>query len=1115
MNRPTLLATAAGFLAFFSTAAQSKETRFLHDPAISSERIAFVYADDVWTAELDGSNPKRLTSHPGAESRPRFSPDGKWIAFEAAYDGNRDVYAIPVSGGEPRRLTWHPGADLVRGFTPDGDVLFLSQRDVATHRHARLFTISLNGDAPKALPLPSAYLADFSPDGKFLAYTPLPEAFRQWKHYRGGRTSRIWIVDLSDLSVKRLPQPVGRCNDTYPMSAVGVTYFLSDRDGEFNLYSYRHRSEKIERLTNHDEFPVETADLHNNKIVYERCGYLHLYDIDKGKDKRLSIDIAADTAETRARYASGVKWVRDFDVSPTGRRAVFEFRGEIVTVPEKKGDPRNLTETSGVHERSPAWSPDRRSIAYFSDAGGEYALVVRPSDGSGEAKSFSLQGSGFYHAPRWAPDSKTIAYIDSSNSIYLLELDSGTSLKIASEPIYGPSELKPSLAWSPDSRFLAYTLSNKAQFRELWLYSVESAKSDRLTDGLAHVNEPAFDAGGEYLYFLASTDAGPVAHWFDQSNADSQATMSVFMVVLDSSTPNPLLKQDDEEPAAPDPLVNEAALKERPGRKKSASASPASEAAAVRTLDAGLSARVPRTKVDSHGIEARILALPIQPGELSNLQAGRPGKLYFIRRVGRFPGRSGEEFAGTPSLFVFDLKEKTEETLSERIDGFRVSATGNKIIYHSKNTYGIVEAGKKFSPGQNGLATSAISVRVDPRQEWLQIFREAWRINRDYFYAKNMHGLNWEEMRVKYEPMVAEAATREDLNRIIRALCSELSVGHSYLNGGDRLYEPATVPVGLLGADYEIANGRYRFKRLYGGANWDPKLKSPLVGPGIDVKEGEYLLEVDGREVKADAEVYRYFENKVGRRATLKIGPHPNGRKARTIVVEPIADESGLRNRAWIEDNLRKVRERTNGRVAYVYVPNTADQGHEYFKRYFFPQAYKDAVIIDERFNGGGQLADYYISLLTRPVNGYWATRHGEPQRTPTAAFPGPKVMIVDETAGSGGDFLPWMFRKFRLGTIVGRRTWGGLVGILGFPVLMDGGTVTAPDIAFYDEKGWAVENEGVNPDIEVEQWPAEVAKGNDPQLDRAIEIALEQLKKNPPAPYPERPADPVKAKRE
>ena len=420
-------------------------------------------------------------------------------------------------------------------------------------------------------------------------------------------------------------------------------------------------------------------------------------------------------------------------------------------------------------------------------------------------------------------------------------------------------------------------------------------------------------------------------------------------------------------------------------------------------------------------------------------------------------------------------------------------------MYQAKEVFGIVDAEGKFAPGKDKLAIEAISVRVEPRAEWPQIFREAWRINRDYFYAKNMHGLDWNAIRSKYEPLVAEAPSREDLNRIIRAMCSELAVGHSFLGGGEHVHEAKPVPVGLLGADYEVAEGRYRIKKLYGGANWDPKLKAPLVAPGVDVRVGEYLIAVDGHEVKTDAEVYRPFENKVGRRVTLKVSSKADGGDARTLIVEPIGDESNLRNRAWIEDNIRKVRERTNGRVAYVYVPNTADQGHEYFKRYFFPQANKEAIIVNERFNGGGQLADYYIALLTRPVNGFWATRHGDPQRTPTAAFPGPKVMIVDETAGSGGDFLPWMFRKFKVGTIVGRRTWGGLVGILGFPELMDGGGVTAPDLAFYTEHGWAVENEGVAPDVEVEQWPAEVAKGADPQLDKAIEIALAELKKNPP----------------
>jgi tricorn protease len=1079
------------------------DTSFLHEPAISDQKIVFVYADDLWTANPDGSDARRLTSHPGPESNPYISPDGKRVAFTATYDGNPDVYVIPIEGGEPKRLTWHPGPDSVCGFRPDGAVLFRSPRSVFTNRYEQFFTVSPKGGSPEALRVPNGFRAAFSPDGEYLAYMPLSERFRQWKNYRGGTASRIWIVKNADLSVEQVPQPQGRCNDTYPMWIGDRLYFLSDRAGEFNLFSYDRKTKEIVQLTEHDDFPIEAASSGAGRIIYEQAGRLWIFHPSTKDYTRLRIGVAAELPETRPRLATGAKYIRNSTISASGKRAAFEFRGEIVTVPAKKGDVRYLTHSTGVHERSPVWSPDGKSIAYFSDASGEYALVVAQQDGKGEPKSFALKGAGYYERPLWSPDSKKLAFIDNSRTVYSIDLDSGKVTKIASEPLYGPINTM-SFAWSPDSKWLAYTLTNKAYFQTLSLYSLEQEKSFPLTDGLAEVAEPAFDASGKYLYFLASTDAGPVKQWFDQSNADMQATYSVFMAVLAKATPNPILKPTDEEGEKSDDDMK-ADQKKDDDDKAQKDKEPADGKDKK-------DAKPKPTVIDTDRIAGRIVPLPIPAGNLSNLTAGEAGKIYYIRRVGMIPGKAGDAFAGIPSLVQFELKTREEETLAEKVDEFQMSADHKKVLYRSKQDWGIADLGK-FTPGKEKLDIGAISVRIEPRVEWSQIFNEAWRINRDYFYATNMHGADWPAMREKYAKLVSEVPTREDLNRVIRGLLSELAVGHSYLGGGDRLHEPKSVPVGLLGADYEVADGRYRIKKIYGGLNWDPALRAPLAAPGADVKEGDYVLAVDGENVTSDREIYGYFENKVDRRVELKVGPKPDGTDARTVTVEPISNESSLRNRDWVESNLRKVHERTGGRVAYVYVPNTADLGHAYFKRYFFPQVDKEAIIVDERFNGGGSVADYYIDMLRRQVVSYWAMRQGAPIRTPGAAVLGPKVMLIDETAGSGGDMLPWMFRRFKLGTLVGRRTWGGLVGILGFPELMDGGRVTAPDLAFYTEDGWRVENEGVPPDIEVEQWPAAVAEGKDPQLDKAIEVALEELKRNPPKPL-DPPPFPVRVRR-
>jgi tricorn protease len=670
-------------------------------------------------------------------------------------------------------------------------------------------------------------------------------------------------------------------------------------------------------------------------------------------------------------------------------------------------------------------------------------------------------------------------------------------------------------SWSPDSKWLAYTLTNRVGFQTIQLFSIETGKSHKLTDGLIETGEPVFDPGGKYLYFLGSTDAGPVKNWFDQSNADMQETLSLYLVTLAKATPNPLLKESDEETSPADD--------KGPKGPKDKDAKPEE---AEKGKDKGDKAReTPAVTIDLDEFERRIVALPVETGHISELAAGADGQILYVRREGVIPAR-GPAGLGKPALKRFDLKTRKEETLAEGVNEFSLSADHKKILYQAGDrgpggpggaggrppVLGIVDVGK-FSVGDGALNLDAVSVSVDPRAEWPQILREAWRINRDYFYATNMHGADWKGVLAKYEALVPHLASRGDLTRVIRMMLSELAVGHSNTASGERLYEPHPIPVGLLGADYESAEGHYRFKTIYGGAFWDPSLRAPLAVPGVDIKVGEYLLAVDGKAVTTDSEVYRPFEGTVGKRVELKVGPRSNGSDARVVIVEPIADESALRNRAWIEGNLRKVHERTNGRVAYVYVPNTAGAGHESFKRYFYPQADKEAIIVDERFNGGGQVADYYINMLRRPLVSYWATRFGEPIRTPSAAIMGPKVMIIDESAGSGGDLLPWMFRKFSLGKLVGKRTWGGLVGILGFPQLMDGGGVTAPNLAIFTEDGWIVENEGVPPDVEVEQDPAAVAAGKDPQLDKAIEVALAELEKNPPPRPPVRPPFPVRTR--
>ncbi|HVD93378.1 MAG TPA: PDZ domain-containing protein [Vicinamibacterales bacterium] len=1074
------------------------DTRLLAQPAVSADHVAFVYAGDLWSATLAGADVRRLTTSEGEVSSPAFSPDGESIAFSADYDGNTDVYVVPVGGGAPKRLTWHPGADVVQGFTPDGrSVLFTSARNVFTNRFTQLFTVPLTGGVETPLPIPNAARAAYSGDGRRIAYNPLSPAFAEWKRYRGGRVSTVNVFDVQTHAVEAVAQPQTRANDADPMWLGDNLYFRSDRDGEFNLYSYDRSKKEARQLTRHHDFPVLNASAGGGHIVYEQAGYLHVLEPGAGASRKLTFAVPSDLRETRERFVRGSKWIQSATLSPSGARAAFDFRGDIVTVPAEKGDVRNLTASPGVHERSPVWSPDGTRIAYFSDEPGENQLVVAPQDGKGAPKAYPVEGHGFYDDLVWSPDCQRISYVDNSQSVYWIDLKTGRSKKIASQQTYTPaSQLRH--AWSPDSKWLVYTIATRPLVMTVLAYSADQDKSFPITDGLAEVTAPAFDRSGKYLYFFGSTDAGPLLDWFSQASSDMRETRNVYITVLRKDLPSPLAKESDEE-AKPKPTTDTPEPGDKADKEKKPEAKPGSQTAAHGGGPAETPAKAPVDttpfRIDLDDIQFRILDVPVPAGELSNLQAGNAGQFYFIRQV-----------EGKPALQRFDLEKRKAETVLPDVADYQVSADGKKLLYRSGDAWFIVSTTKEVKPGEGKIATDAIEVKVNPRAEWNEIFSEAWRVNRDYFYDPGMHGVDWKAARAKYSALLPDVTTRSDLNRVMQWMTSELSVGHHRISDpGDVPAPNHPVPGGLLGADYAVENGRYRFAKVYGGLNWTPQLRSPLTEPGVNVKAGEYLLAVNGRDVRPTANLYSFFENTAGKIVEITVGPNADGSGSRTVQVVPIPGEGALRNRAWVEGNLRKVDKATDGRVAYVYVPNTAEPGHTYFKRYFYPQAHKDAVIVDERFNGGGQVADYYIDILRRPLISYWAMRYGADLKTPTASIQGPKVMIIDETAGSGGDLLPWMFRKLKMGQIVGKRTWGGLVGILGFPDFIDGGSITAPNLAIWTEDGWVVENEGVPPDIEVEQTPADVIDGRDPQLEKAIAIALAELKKNPPV-TPSRP---------
>ncbi len=1066
---------------FASSVSLAASNYLFRRPALSRTQIVFSYAGDLWSVPREGGEAKRLTTGPGVETDPVFSPDGAQIAFTGEYDGNVDVFVMPASGGAPKRLTYHPGDDRAVGWSPDGKrVLFNSTRSAAMDGWLpMLYTIPMEGGFPDEIPLPIALEGSYSPDGSHLAYVPVPQGQEAWKRYRGGQTKKIWIADLSDSSVVALPRD--NSNDFNPMWVGETIYFLSDRNGPVSLFSYDTRSRQVRQLTFNRGLDFKSASAGPGAIVYEQFGSLHLYDLRSGKTKPVEVRLAGDLPEVRPHFVNVGKRLRHPDLSPSGARAVFEARGEIITVPAEKGDPRNLTNSPGVYEREPAWSPDGKTIAYFSDESGEYALHLREQSGLGQVTKLSLGDKpAFYSAPRWSPDSKKIAYLDNHLGIWYIDLEQKRPVLVDKDYYMSDRDLAP--VWSPDSKWLAYRKQLKSHMTAIFIYSLADAKSTQVTDGMSEAEHPVFDKNGKYLYFTASTDSG-AAKQPDVLSRTHPVTRSIYLMVLAKDQGSPLAPESDDEKESGD-------RSQESGEKKV----PATPETVV-------------VKIDFDNIGQRILALPLPARRYEGLQIGKAGMLYVLEApVLRAPAAP----EGEPKLTVhrFDLSKRKSDVAIDGVRSFRISASGEKMLYQQGDRWVITTEPPPAESGKGVLKTESLEVRVDPHAEWNEMYHEVWRLQRDFFYDTNYHGLDLKAAEKRYEPYLENLASRRDLNYLFEEMLGELSVSHMFIGGGDSP-EVKSVETGLLGADYRIENGRYRFTRVYNGENWNPDLKAPLTQPGVNVVAGEYLLAVNGRELRAADNIYSFFEGAAGKQAVLKVGPDPSGAKAREVTVTPIADDWRLRRLAWIEDNRRKVDQMTNGRVAYIHMPDTSSGGYTSFHRYFFAQVGKEAAIIDDRFNHGGHLATDIIEYLRRPMMSLATARDGADHIQPQGAIFGPKVMIINEYAASGGDLLPWYFRRFGVGKLIGKRTWGGVVGLTGYPDLMDSGTVTAPSALIWNPNGqWEIENQGVAPDIEVELDPKALRQGHDPQLEKAVEVVMAELAKNP-APQPKHPPYP------
>ncbi|CAN5428268.1 S41 family peptidase [soil metagenome] len=1052
--------------------AQTDKPMLFRQPTMNKTDVVFVFAGDLWKVSRNGGNAERLTSGTGSESNPSFSPDGNWIAFTGEYDGNVDAFVIPANGGEPRRITYHPGADSVIGWTPDNkSVVFLSTRGSGMPT-PKMFTMPVTGEGlPNELPFPMAGgTASFSPDGSKIAYMPLASATAQWKLYRGGRTTKIWLGNLADSSVEEIPRQ--NSNDYTPMWMNDKIYFLSDRSGKnVTLYSFDTKTKKVTQAVNNSGYDIKTASAAPDGIVYEQFGSINIYNPNSGKTEKVNINLSGDLPQVRPRYEKVAQRVQNVAISPSGARAVFEARGEIISVPSEKGNARNLTNTSGVAERDPAWSPDGRWIAYFSDESGEYALHLSDQNGMGEVKKISLGNpSTYFYSPKFSPDSKKILFTDKRLNIWYLDFDKGNAVKVDTNTFENPySVLDP--AWSPDSKWIVYTKQLKNRLSAVHLFSLDSGNRTQITDGLSDARYAAFDKGGKYVYFTASTDNGPTTGWLDMSSFPFQTTRSVYTIVLKNTDPSPLSPESDEEKI-------EEAKAETP-KKPGAKPEPVT------------------VMIDLDKIGQRIVALPIAARNYQGLVTGKTGTFFLLEAI------PATGTAATPQIGAavhrFDMDKRKAEKILDNVTQFDVSANGEKMLFgQPPGRFTIASTVAPLKPGEGVLKVNEMEVYVDPRAEWKQMYHEAWRIQRDFFYDPTFHGLNIAAAEKRYAVFLDSIASRADLNYLFQEMLGNMTVGHHNSGGGDSP-QVTRYSGGLLGADYRIENGRYRFVKIYNGENWNPGLFAPLTQPGVNVNEGDYLIAVGGREVRAGDNIYSFFQGTAGKQIIIKVSANADGKDAREVTVVPTASEGGLRNLAWIEGNRRKVYELSGGKLAYVYLPNTGGAGYTNFNRYYFAQIDKNGAVIDERFNGGGSAADYFIGYMNRPLMNYWSTREGENFTTPVGAIYGPKTMIINEYAGSGGDLLPWLFRQAKIGTLVGKRTWGGLVGIYSYPQLIDGGSVTAPRVAFRNASGELdVENKGIAPDIEVELDPKLWRQGRDIQLEKAVEVTMAEIKRNP-----------------